>query len=309
MAGCRRRWEFLMMPGEMPAELEDEPRIRAMIGHYAPGDQCRFERALVYTFHARLADTYRDGRVLLAGDAAHVMPPFAGQGLNSGMRDAANLAWKLELVWRGIADPSLLDSYEQERREHVRAMTKLAMRLGRWMMPTSALMATARSFSFAIVNRIPGHQARIDRGDLMPPTILPKGCKLGLITARKRSGHLLVQPEIVTSNGKTEKLDALLGNGFSVIGFGVDPLAALHRADRELIKRLDAKAVQIDGDCAAGYDLSRTLHNWAGAGPRIFLVRPDRYVAADFEPDARIQHLASFADGVRVGTKQLEPNF
>jgi 3-(3-hydroxy-phenyl)propionate hydroxylase len=309
VAGGRRRWEFLMMPGETAAELEDERRIRAMIGRYAPDDQSRFERALVYTFHARLADTYRAGRVLLAGDAAHVMPPFAGQGLNSGLRDAANLAWKLELVWRGIADQALLDSYEQERREHVRAMTKLAMKLGRWMMPTSALMATARSLSFAIINRIPGYQARIDRGDLLPPAILPKGCRLGPRAARKRSGHLLVQPEITTSNGKIEKLDALLGNGFSLIGLGVDPLAALHQADRDVIKRLRAKAVQIDGEGAAGYDLSRSLRRWAGAGSKIFLVRPDRYVAADFEPAARVQHLASFADAVGVSNKKITPNF
>ncbi len=298
MANERRRWEFLLMPGEAEADLLDEPNIRRMIGQYAPGDQSKFERSVIYTFHARLAQRYRQGRILLAGDAAHVMPPFAGQGMNSGMRDAANLAWKLELVWRGIGQDTLLDTYEQERREHVRAITKLAIKLGRWIMPTHPLRARITSFFMRAAQRIPGRQARIDRGDMVPLPILPKRSVLGPITRGKRTGHMLVQPDIIAQDTQVEKLDALLGSGFALLGLGVDPLEHLHPFDRQVVAALGAKTLQINGKDADGQDIEHTLAAWSGAGPKIFFVRPDRYVAAEFTPNATVQHLASFAAGI-----------
>ncbi len=300
MANGRRRWEFLLMPGETTAELEDEPHIRRLIGHYAPGDQSQFERALVYTFHARLADTYRKGRVLLAGDSAHVMPPFAGQGLNSGMRDAANLAWKLELVWRGDGKAALLDSYEQERREHVRAMTELAMKLGHWMMPTNALRAKLTSLVIRASNLIPGRQGQIDQGALVPPALLPKGSPLGPIKRRRRTGHLLLQPDIVLKDGQLSNLDALLGNGFALLGLGAHPFANLHPSDQSMARALQAKSVQIGGDEADGEDSSNSLAKWLGKGPRILLVRPDKYVAVEFPPNARVQNLASIVGALAL---------
>jgi 3-(3-hydroxy-phenyl)propionate hydroxylase len=298
VANGRRRWEFLLKPGEANADLEDEATIRRMIAHYAPEDRSEFERAQVYTFHARLADTYRHDRILLAGDAAHVMPPFAGQGLNSGMRDTANLAWKLELVWRGIANATLLNSYEQERREHVRVMTALAIRLGRIMMPTSRIRAYFRSGIFAITNRIPGRQAQIDSGSMVPKPILPKGSALGPIGWGKRSGHMLPQPDIKLVDGGIAKLDELLGPGFALLGLGVDPLNALHPADRNLADQLGARAVQVGGEKAMGQDSSNTLQSWLGFGDRILLVRPDKYVAAVFRPDNGRQMLGRFAKGM-----------
>jgi 3-(3-hydroxy-phenyl)propionate hydroxylase len=304
MANNRRRWEFLMMPGDTITELESEPRIRSLIKQYAPHDQSRIERSLVYTFHARLADTYRKGRVLLAGDSAHVMPPFAGQGMNSGIRDAANLAWKLEWVWRGLAKDNLLDTYEQERREHVRAMTNLAIKLGKWMMPKNSFMAGVRNFVFALTDLIPGRQENIDKGALVPPAILPKGCALGPIVRGKISGHLLLQPDVVDARGVRQKLDHLLGTGFSLIGLGVDPLAHLHPADRDLITFLDTRCVQIGGVGADAEDVDHVLTHWTGAGERLLFVRPDKYVAADFAPDSSTQKLAAFAAAFQPKTIQ-----
>ena len=102
-----------------------------------------FKRKVVYTFHARMADRWRAGRVLLAGDAAHLMPPFAGQGMNSGVRDAHNLAWKLAAVASGQFGERLLDTYEAERRDHAAEMTQLAIRMGQVMMPRGRLQALA----------------------------------------------------------------------------------------------------------------------------------------------------------------------
>lgn len=129
MSPGRHRWEWMLHPHENAAEFERESRIRELAAPYISDERVEFERAVVYTFHMRRAARWRAGRVFLAGDAAHLTPPFAGQGFSSGARDAQNLAWKLEAVLRG-GSPRLLDSYETERRPHVTSMQNLAVRWG-----------------------------------------------------------------------------------------------------------------------------------------------------------------------------------
>jgi 3-(3-hydroxy-phenyl)propionate hydroxylase len=185
----RRRWEFLLMPGDDREALVSEPMVRRLIAQYAPLDKSRIERSLIYTFHARFADRFRDKRVLLAGDAAHVSPPFAGQGLNSGFRDAHNLSWRLDLVRRGIADDTLLDSYETERLPHVKAMTQFSIRLGKAVMPTTRPKAIVRDMIFATQNIIPGLRNHVDRGGTIPRPRLSKNAVRG---RHRHSGKMLV---------------------------------------------------------------------------------------------------------------------
>jgi len=136
MSPGRHRWEWMLHPGEDAAPFLEPDAVRAAMEEWLDGEQVEVDRAVVYTFHTRTAATWRRGRVLLAGDAAHVMPPFAGQGFSSGARDAANLAWKLDAVLRGAPD-ALLDSYEQERRPHVQAMQRTANLMGGVVQSTS----------------------------------------------------------------------------------------------------------------------------------------------------------------------------
>jgi 3-(3-hydroxy-phenyl)propionate hydroxylase len=136
MSPGRHRWEWMLHPGEDAAPLMDPAAVRARIAPWLDGRQAEIERAVVYTFHTRMAARWRRGRVLLAGDAAHLMPPFAGQGFSSGARDAGNLAWKLAAVVDG-APASLLDTYEQERRPHVAAMQRLANLMGGFVQTTA----------------------------------------------------------------------------------------------------------------------------------------------------------------------------
>ncbi|MEV3860185.1 bifunctional 3-(3-hydroxy-phenyl)propionate/3-hydroxycinnamic acid hydroxylase [Streptomyces sp. NPDC050095] len=128
----RRRFEFMRLPGESVAELVGPGAVWRLLAPWGltPAGT-RVERHALYTFRAAVADRWRRGRVLLAGDAAHVMPPFAGQGLCTGLRDAANLAWKLELVLAGAAPDALLDTYEEERAVHARATVTASVDLGR----------------------------------------------------------------------------------------------------------------------------------------------------------------------------------
>jgi 3-(3-hydroxy-phenyl)propionate hydroxylase len=145
MPGKRHRWEFMLMPGDDPTTVTKPGRIYEMLKPWSidPAKSV-IERVVVYTFHSALSSRWRRDRLLLAGDAAHQMPPFLGQGLGSGLRDAANLAWKLNAAVRGRAPDTLLDTYEIERSENVRAFIELAVELGGVIQTTDPERARAR---------------------------------------------------------------------------------------------------------------------------------------------------------------------
>jgi 2-polyprenyl-6-methoxyphenol hydroxylase-like FAD-dependent oxidoreductase len=150
----RRRWEFMRLPHETRDELHDEARAWELLAPWDvhPGN-ARLERHAVYTFNARFVERWRAGRVLVAGDAAHLMPPFAGQGLCAGIRDAANLAWKVDLVLRSLAPEALLDTYQQERLPHARRAIELSMELGRVICVPDPAEAAARDAAMAAAVR------------------------------------------------------------------------------------------------------------------------------------------------------------
>ncbi|MBU6317901.1 MAG: FAD-dependent monooxygenase, partial [Acidobacteria bacterium] len=135
MPAPRFRFEFMLLPGEDPAWIQQPEVIDRLLADWVDPATVEVERAAVYTFHGLVADQWRQGRVLLAGDAAHQMPPFLGQGMCSGMRDAANLAWKVDAVVHG-ADPALLDTYQAERAPHVRSIIESAVGFGRLICTT-----------------------------------------------------------------------------------------------------------------------------------------------------------------------------
>jgi 3-(3-hydroxy-phenyl)propionate hydroxylase len=127
----RRRWEFRLQPGDDAEDITQPERVWQLIEPWLGPDVARLDRAVVYRFHATVAEHFRVGRVMLAGDAAHQMPPFLGQGMCSGIRDVANLAWKLDLIHRGLAPETLLDTYGQERSPHASEMVAFAVDTGR----------------------------------------------------------------------------------------------------------------------------------------------------------------------------------
>src|SRR5690606_20096143 len=140
-----RRFEVMIHPHETDAEVDDPAFVRRMLGRRIPyPERVDMIRYRVYTHHSRIAGSFRKGRLLLAGDAAHLMPVWQGQGYNSGIRDAANLGWKLAAVVNGHAHDALLDTYDLERREHARAMIDLSTMVGRVISPTNRRVAALR---------------------------------------------------------------------------------------------------------------------------------------------------------------------
>ncbi|WP_242902340.1 bifunctional 3-(3-hydroxy-phenyl)propionate/3-hydroxycinnamic acid hydroxylase MhpA [Actinomadura terrae] len=267
-----RRWEFMRLPDEPPEEfgsVENVWRLLALFGVHE--DAATLERHAVYTFQARHADRWRDGRILVAGDAAHLMPPFAGQGMCSGFRDAANLAWKLDLVLTGRAADTLLDTYTAERREHVRHAIAMSVDLGRVICQTDPKAAADRD-AVMIGMR--------ERGLAAPPPSAVHPLTGGLLARdadsrpRGPAGELTPQGR-VRIGGREGLLDELVEAPRFVLLTTEDPGDLLDPARAAALARLGAVTVRLD----AAADLDAVLLPYlARAGAVAALVRPDFYL-------------------------------
>ncbi|MEU6019896.1 bifunctional 3-(3-hydroxy-phenyl)propionate/3-hydroxycinnamic acid hydroxylase [Micromonospora sp. NPDC047134] len=215
------RAEFMLRPGETEAEMTRPDRIAALVEPYVDPARFTVTRAVIYTFHQLIARRWRERRVFLLGDAAHQMPPFLGQGLCSGLRDAANLTWKLALVLDGEADPALLDSYETERRPHTAAMAATSVRLGRVFLARDRRAAWLRDTALRAAQTLPRVRRFVRRFEFKP---LP-AYDQGLFAGGRRYGAvgtMFPQPRVaLLGSGVPVLLDEVLGAGFAVLGTSV----------------------------------------------------------------------------------------
>jgi 3-(3-hydroxy-phenyl)propionate hydroxylase len=251
MPGKRHRWEFMLMPQDDPAAITRPDRIYELLKPWnIDPAESSIERAVVYTFHSALATRWRLGRLVLAGDAAHQMPPFLGQGMCSGLRDAANLAWKLRDVIGGLAPDGLLATYETERMEHVRAFIELAVELGSVIQTTDLEKARQRDHDL------------IANPTMLRPIAPPLGPGLHG-NAAPPAAVRAAQPRL--ADGRL--LDDHVGYRFAVLAAHrlIDALPAAARA------KLDNDIVLIEATGEAAAYLAE-LHADA------VVIRPDRYI-------------------------------
>lgn len=274
LTGDRFRVEFRMRAEETEAGLVCG--LPGLLAPWASPGRYTVLRSAEYTFRARGADRWRQGRVLLLGDAAHLMPPFIGQGLGAGLGDAHNLAWKLAAVLAGHTDDTLLDTYQAERAPHVEAVTLAAVRVGRAMTGGNGLLAALRRPVVAGLLRLPGAEARALAGIATRHPPSPWVDR----RARRRDlpGTVCPQP-VVDVDGVRALLDDVLGPGFSLLCAGpVDD--ALRRRARALGARTVDLAPTVSG---AEFRVSDdgTLRAWLDGGRAgAVLLRPDRVVMA-----------------------------
>lgn len=263
----RRRWEFMRLPSETLEQLNDpETAWRLLAPWDIRPDNATLERHAVYTFRACSADRWRRGRVLIAGDAAHLMPPFAGQGMCSGLRDAANLAWKLDLILSNAAGDGLLDSYESERAPHARQTIDFSVALGRVICVADPDEATERD-----ARMIPAARTA---GLMVPPasTKVGPGCWL---SDDPVAGSLFLQAR-ASKSGCTARFDDLTGGArFVLLSHLDDPGRFLSPSQRAWLESIGGLVVQV-GPGAAIDDALGAYGRWLGEHDRaVVLARPD----------------------------------
>ena len=250
VTGNRRRWEIMLMPGDDPEQLVQAQTLWQLVGKWVTPEQADIERAVIYTFHSVIAERWRQGRIFLAGDAAHQTPPFLGQGMCAAIRDAANLAWKLEAVLRGRADDALLETYASERAPHVQAFIELAVRLGDIIQTTDPQAARERDARF---------QAGQPEIFHFPAPRLGPGVWQG---EHPQVAQIFPQPTL--PDGRA--LDAVVGLNFALIA---EPALLASAASSERWAGLGVRCVPAQG----------ALSEWLNTqGVRAVLLRPDRYI-------------------------------
>ncbi len=265
--GDRRRWEITVLADEDGDRVAEPANVLRLLKPWVEPEDVDLERTALYTFHSMIASRWRDGRLLLAGDAAHLTPPFLGQGMCAGMRDAGNLAWKLARVLRGESDDALLDTYQSERAPHVREYIELAVRLG-GLINTKAMQAA------------------------LPGSVLEGGEPVRMSSIKPRLGPGLeagwgelagqIAPQPVLADGV--RLDDRVGYRFAAL-LRPDFAATLPAETLDRLARRDV-AVLADDDAEPNAWLQAT-----GAGA--VLLRPDRYVLGAARTPQEMQALAA----------------
>lgn len=316
-----RRFEFMLFDDEPNDKVEDNAFVTELLHEHLPeGVELDIIRRRVFTHHGRVASKFRKGNVLIAGDAAHLMPVWMGQGFNSGMRDATNLAWKLGLVLDGTCGHELLDTFDLERRDHAKAMVELSLTMGKIIKPTDRRVAFARDVAARALNVSPQVKSyfsdmkfkpmpRYGRGVVVDQETLEAGTASRKISSSripklipvrnalaKHSpvGSQFIQPS-VWHDGENKLLDDALGHGFTVLSWGIDP-AQLFNAEE--LAQIEDNGIRLawavsptqiewatDTTSATGStvvsDTTGALKSWFDINSvGTVIIRPDKFVAA-----------------------------
>lgn len=270
----RRRWEFMVLPTEDAAEMQKPDSAWKLLEPWGlTPDNAELERAAVYRFQARWAKTWNKGRCLIGGDAAHLMPPFAGEGMCAGVRDAVAMAWRLNGILEGKLSMDVLDSYTSERIEHAKHYINFSQELGQIICIADEDAAAARDAAMI--------KALAERGNAPVPTDI---CRLGhgvWDAGSAHAGELSVQG-IVESSGHRDRFDQIVGQGWVLLGYDADPAQALAPEQLAQLQHLEGITVQISPAETSGdvVDAEGTFGAWLEQiDARYVLIRPDFYVA------------------------------
>lgn len=283
--GGRERWEFMLQAGETREQMEQPQRVAELLAPWVKASDLSIERTAVYRFHARCCTRFQKDRIFLIGDAAHITPPFVGQGLVAGLRDACNLSWKLAWVLSQRARPKILESYDQERRPHAKEMIDVAKLMGRVVMPRNALLAFLIHGLMRSMTVLPAARRLFEELDIKPKNQFKKG----LFAKKSRGAALLpggLLPQVLVRDPAlgTVLSDDILGDHLTLIGFGCDPETLLDIPMRERWLVCGGRYVQLVQRGERGGSQTPWAEDLTGEllkrlPPRsLLIVRPDRIV-------------------------------
>lgn len=305
-----RRYEFLVPSNEDESAYESLEAIHRLLHRVLPAHvRPEVIRHRVYTHHARIAPTFRKGNVLLAGDAAHLMPVWQGQGFNTGIRDATNLAWKLALAARHGTDSRLLDTYTDERHAHAAAMIDLSVLVGKIFVPANAGLRVLRNIAAPWISRFPPLRDYLAQMRFKPMPFYEQGAVVHGSGAHRHSpiGRMFAQPWVTNAVGDARRLDDVVGLRFALLSWSVNVDGWIDAESRRILEALQAVSIVIRPVCQ---DLTRDLpaggmvladrdgdfRRWFDAAPgSVIVLRPDRIVAAICMPcelDAMLRRFA-----------------
>lgn len=335
-----RRWEFMLHDDETEEQVTDPAYVNELLSEHVPNPaELDFIRRRVFTHHGRVASNFRRGRQLIAGDAAHLMPVWMGQGWNSGIRDATNLGWKLATVLSGHASVDLLDTYTTERKGHAKAMVDLSLTFGKVIKITNPIAALARDVASSALNRFPQIKSyfsemrfkpmpRYTQGVLADPSDCTSGRADATITSRLipvRTANTTVspvgvqfpQPRVNTAATSNILFDDAIGNWWSVIVWGNSPKDVLPQSALRRLEALGAQLVAVvpetqrawahqhmDSDVLVLGDHTGRLKKWFDDRPTpLIFLRPDRFVAGA----CLTQNAPATLDAILASMSFIEP--
>ena len=289
-----RRIEFMLNPADDRDYLLSDVGIRELVDRHTPykGVELHIIRRAIYGFSEKIADCLHDGRVFLLGDAAHVMPPFGGQGMNTAARDANNLCWKIAKVLNGMAPASLLDTYDAERRPQISAIVKYSVLIGRFANVRSRPLAYLRDAILRTVQLAPKVRRFFSEMRYMPRPAILRGLIAPSTRFQSFVGVTFPRWSLLRDSGLVP-VDELAGNNFCLLGIGVGAQDLIEASQHRLWRDL-APTLAVIGQPGTGQSPGVHHGSFAGAPPAeaaslqgtICVIRPDRYVAAVTTPGA-----------------------
>lgn len=296
-----RRYEFMLRDGETREQVLTDEFLADLLAPYREIDTSQITRRAVYRFHARISARLRDNRILLLGDAAHLSPPFAGQGMNAGIRDAHNVAWKIAGVLRHGFHTDVLDSYDNERRGPIWAMIQLAVAMGEFVMPVGDEQLALTQSLMSALSRFPEAHDWIFQMKFKPRPRYDQGLFIDLDKQAFEAslvGEMMPQPMVQDEHGGHVLLDTVIGNGYCLLAqddAGEHCIASLHSGlwaalAPSRVRLLQPAAVHSDVLIDSALPRYMLQADDASARPlrthrdQILLVRPDRYIAGAFFP-------------------------
>ena len=309
------RYEFMVPAGTDEAAFESDENVQRLLARVLPAHvKPNVIRRRVYMHHARIAPTFRQGRALLAGDAAHLMPVWQGQGFNTGIRDASNLAWKLALVVKGRAGDALLDTYTQERHAHAGAMIELSVLVGKIFVPSNPLLRVLRNVVGPWLSKLPSLRQYIAEMRFKPMPFFADGAVVhrGTPDAKGAVGKVFMQPRVADASGRAQRFDDAIGLRFALLSWSARADAWIDVESRRILERLDALPVVVRPDCQAldreppqgGIvlaDVDGAFKRWFDeADGGVVVLRPDRIVAAVCKPWELNDTLRTLADRMQL---------